>query len=120
MLDDRLSHVRIVRGEGRIFTYLQAARQRSSRLQDPPLVKLLANLPPSGQTQPFTDQHDVYDVSEDSDSDDGPPTRLLVFEKMVELDCKLTGQGWVKSKDPWTHAQVEKAAIEIIQGLQVS
>lgn len=117
MLDDRLSHVRIVRGEGRIFAYLQAARQRSSRLTDPPLVKLLANLPQSGQNC-SSDMHN--DIDEDSDEEDGPPTRLLVFEKMVELDSKLTARGWVRSDEPWTHAQVEKAAIEIIQGLQVS
>lgn len=116
MQDDTKAHVRIVRGEGRIFQYLQAAHQASGRSDDPPLVKLLANLSPAGlqrETQP-----DSFDSS--LDEDDGPPTRLLVFEKLIEIDAERTAQGWTKSKKTWTHERVEKVAFEVIQGLQVS
>ena len=115
MQDDSRMHVRIVRGEGRIFQYLQAARQASNRTTDPPLVKLLANLSPNGSSR--GSQPDSMDIS--SDEEDGPPTRLLVFEKLIELDADRTAQGWVKSKKTWTHERVEKVALEVIQGLQV-
>ncbi|SPO25501.1 uncharacterized protein UTRI_03079_B [Ustilago trichophora] len=114
MQDDSKTHVRIVRGEGRIFQYLQAARQASSRTSDPPLVKLLANLSPAGTRREA--QLDAMDVS--LDEEDGPPTRLLVFEKLIELDAERTPQGWTKSKRTWTHERVEKVSFEVMQGLQ--
>ncbi|SNX84485.1 uncharacterized protein MEPE_03194 [Melanopsichium pennsylvanicum] len=114
MQDDKKMHVRIVRGEGRIFQYLQAARQASQRSSDVPLVKLLANLSPSGVRREA--QLDSLDVS--IDEEDGPPTRLLVFEKLIELDAERTSQGWTRSKKTWSHERVEKAAFEVIQGLQ--
>ncbi|CBQ73147.1 conserved hypothetical protein [Sporisorium reilianum SRZ2] len=114
MQDDGKAHVRIVRGEGRIFQYLQAAHQASGRTDDPPLVKLLANLAPNGTSR---DPHlDALDVS--LDEEDGPPTRLLVFEKLIEIDAERTAQGWVKSSGTWTHERVEKVALEVMQGLQ--
>lgn len=116
MQDDSKMHVRIVRGEGRIFQYLQDARQASNRFSDPPLVKLLANISPSGAS--IASQMDPMDIS--SDEEDGPPTRLLVFEKLIELDAERTPQGWVKSRRVWTHERVEKVAFEVIQGLDVS
>ncbi len=89
MQDDHRMHVRIVRGEGRIFQYLQAARQASDRASDPPLVKLLANLSPNGSKKEAND-FDSMDIS--IDEEDGPPTRLLVFEKLIELDAERTAQ----------------------------
>ncbi|PWZ02286.1 hypothetical protein BCV70DRAFT_215651 [Testicularia cyperi] len=123
MLDDNLSHIRVVRGEGRIFAYLQAARQRSPRLQEPPLVKLLANLPPNGRSSAdiarlgMAGSEDEGEEDENGD-DDSLPTRLLVFEKMLELDCEQTPQGWVRSREPWNRQRIEKVALEVIQGLQ--
>lgn len=116
MQDDDKSHVRIVRGEGRIFQYLQDALQASGRSDDPPLVKLLANLSPTGYNKDSL--LDSFDSS--IDEEDGPPTRLLVFEKLIELDAERTAQGWTKSKKIWSHERVEKVAFEVIQGLQVS
>ncbi|SAM82104.1 uncharacterized protein UBRO_04389 [Ustilago bromivora] len=114
MQDNSKSHVRIVRGEGRIFRYLQDSLQASSRSDDPPLVKLLANLSPTGSNK---DPHlDAFESS--VDEEDGPPTRLLVFEKLIELDTERTAQGWTKSKRTWSHERVEKVAFEVIQGLQ--
>lgn len=115
MQDDDKSHVRIVRGEGRIFQYLQDALEASDR-SDPPLVKLLANLSPTGHNRDSL--LDAFDSS--IDEEDGPPTRLLVFEKLIELDAERTAQGWTKSKKVWSHERVEKVAFEVIQGLQVS
>ncbi|EST05438.1 Protein kinase domain protein [Kalmanozyma brasiliensis GHG001] len=113
MQDDTKAHVRIVRGEGRIFQYLQAAHQASSRSDDPPLVKLLANLSAAGR------QRDRQHKNMNSfDEDDGPPTRLLVFEKLIEIDAERTPHGWTKSKKTWTHERVEKVAFEVMQGLQ--
>ncbi|CDS01662.1 uncharacterized protein SPSC_01265 [Sporisorium scitamineum] len=114
MQDDSKAHVRIVRGEGRIFQYLQAAHQASGRSDDPPLVKLLANLSPNGTSRET--QFDALDVS--VDEEDGPPTRLLVFEKLIEIDAERTPQGWVKSNRTWSHERVEKVALEVMQGLQ--
>lgn len=116
MQDDSKTHVRIVRGEGRIFQYLQAAHQASGRTDDPPLVKLLANLSPNGTARDT--QLDGLDIS--MDEEDGPPTRLLVFEKLIEIDAERTPQGWIKSSRTWTHERVEKVALEVMQGLQVS
>ena len=115
MQNDEKSHVRIVRGEGRIFQYLQAARQASNRSSDPPLVQLLANLSPSGIQRDL--QLDSMEIS--MDEEDGPPTRLLVFEKLIELDAERTPKGCTKSKRTWSHERVEKIAFEVMQGLQV-
>ncbi|GAC93435.1 STE/STE11 protein kinase [Pseudozyma hubeiensis SY62] len=114
MQDDAKTHVRIVRGEGRIFQYLQAAHQASGRCDDPPLVKLLANLPPNGISR--DSQLEALDIS--FDEEDGPPTRLLVFEKLIEIDAERTSQGWVKSNKMWSHERVEKVALEVMRGLQ--
>ncbi|TKY85869.1 hypothetical protein EX895_005410 [Sporisorium graminicola] len=112
--DDSKAHVRIVRGEGRIFQYLQAALLASGRSDEPPLVKLLANLSPNGTSR--DNEHDAMDIS--LDEEDGPPTRLLVFEKLIEIDAERTSQGWIKSNATWTQERVEKAALEVMQGLQ--
>ena len=114
MQDDEKKHVRIVRGEGRIFQYLQAALHASGRSRDPPLVKLLANLSPNGIGR--VPHQESMDMS--TDGEDGPPTRLLVFEKLIELDAERTLHGWTKSSKTWSHERVEKIAFEVMQGLQ--
>lgn len=103
-------HTRIVRGEARLLRYLQlmhglehkASGQFRPRL---PIVKLLADLP-----------HGDYD-----DGKTGPPVpRLLVFERLVDLDAELTPQGWARSKQLWSVKKVESVCKDVICGLKVS
>lgn len=43
--------------------------------------------------------------------------RLLVFERMVELDAVLTPKGWVKRKRQWTYTEVEAVSRDMSHGL---
>ncbi|PWN54254.1 kinase-like protein [Violaceomyces palustris] len=107
--DDTGKHIRIVRGEARIFRYLQATQKVRNGVKDSHLVRLLADLPsrrPDGTEEPLP-------------LDDTPPIRLLVFEKLVELGCDLKPDGtWAKAKTPWSREKVEEFALDIAKGLR--
>ena len=124
LLNKSLNHIRVVRGEARILRYLQSAQETSDAVRNANIVRLLANLPLNGKggkclTSLGSEEPDsVEDLG--VEPDEGPPSRLLVFERLVELDYELVGNAWVKSTSPWSVEKVEMMAQEIIQGLLVS
>ncbi|SPO36565.1 uncharacterized protein PSFLO_02036 [Pseudozyma flocculosa] len=124
MQDPSLSHIRVVRGEGRILRYLQAANDVEPSAEDANLVLLLADLPVHGKAKAAALDGDaargcpLTSIEIEPDFSEGPPTRLLVFERLVEIDAELTDKGWEVSKDTWPAERVERMALEIIQGLK--
>jgi hypothetical protein len=110
-------HTRIVRGEARLLRYLQAAQQlRRRKGQQSYLVRLFADI-----AMPGTDDREEDDDSEAGSNPAKNPLRprLLIFERLVDLDAELTPRGWAKSKRLWTVEKVESVAKDVIAGLKV-
>lgn len=110
-------HTRIVRGEARLLRYLQMAQQiRKRKGQQSYVVRLFADIP----------MHSFEDDDDDDDSASTNPSknllrpRLLIFERLVDLDAELTSKGWAKSKRLWTVEKVELVSRDVIAGLKVS
>lgn len=103
-------HTRIVRGEARLLRYLQMCQAMEDiKAHKSHCVRLLADIPMSGSRGD--------DESDESSS--GPPIpRLLVFERLVDLDAELTSRGWSKSKQVWSVEKVESTAKDAIAGLK--
>lgn len=116
-------HTRIVRGEARLLRFLQmchALRRKKSAQSH--VVRLLADIPlPKYRGNTGTgrgDEDDEEMVDDEQDSYSGPPVpRLLIFERLVELDAELTQRGWAKTKRAWTIEKVELVAKDAIAGL---
>lgn len=128
------SHTRIVRGEARILRYLQNVSafqndQEGSRY----IVRLLADepafeervppcavamlAPPDGVTRPGTRHSSSARPSTPSSL---PPHRMLVFERLFELDAELTPSGWRSGRTYWTMEKVERVARQVAEGVKVS
>ena len=105
-------HTRIVRGEARLLRFLQMAQSLNKRKgQQSYVVRLLANIP---LPKPG-------DTIDDDEEQSGPPVpRLLIFERLVDLDAELTPRGWAKIKRLWTVEKVESVSRDVMNGLQVS
>lgn len=107
-------HTRIVRGEARLLRYLQLAQalEKKRGAQQSLVVRLLADI-----AMPMKDDQD----EEGEGGRGGPPIpRLLIFERLVDLDAELTPRGWAKSKRLWTVEKVESISRDVIAGLKVS
>jgi hypothetical protein len=125
-IDPDQKHTRIVRGELRMFKFLQAAAAAEGLSQrHTHLVRLIADVS-------MTQSCELAKLCGDIDSAEatmaatpqpmagGPPLpRLLVFERLVDLDVMLTPRGWVKNRGLWTVEQVEGVAREVAAGLKV-
>jgi hypothetical protein len=108
-------HTRIVRGEARLLRYLQMAQQLKKRKgQQSYLVRLFADIP----THSFEDDDDDDSASTNLAKNPLRP-RLLIFERLVDLDAELTPRGWAKSKRLWTVEKVELVSRDVIAGLKV-
>ncbi|PWN97453.1 kinase-like protein [Tilletiopsis washingtonensis] len=124
-IDPDQKHTRIVRGELRMFKFLQAAAAAEGLSQrHTHLVRLIADVS-------MTQSCELAKLCGDIDSAEatmaatpqpmagGPPLpRLLVFERLVDLDVMLTPRGWVKNRGLWTVEQVEGVAREVAAGLK--
>jgi len=102
-------HTRIVRGEARLLRYLQMALSLKRRKDQSYLVRLLADIPlPKANGSPGEDEEQG-----------GPPVpRLLIFERLVELDAEISSRGWVKNKRLWTVEKVESVSRDVMAGLE--
>lgn len=103
-------HTRIVRGEARLLRYLQMCQAMEEiKAHKSHCVRLLADIPMFGGRGD----------DESEESSNGPPIpRLLVFERLVDLDAELTSRGWSKSKQVWSVEKVENTAKDAIAGLK--
>ncbi|PWN22250.1 hypothetical protein BCV69DRAFT_297550 [Microstroma glucosiphilum] len=113
-------HTRICRGEARIFRFLQTIAKRSGKSYSKlGVTRLLADLPLSVNPHDGTSFVDEANgaLSAQMEEQTGPVPRLLVFERMVELDAVLTPKGWVKRKRQWTYAEVEAVSRDMSHGL---
>lgn len=108
-------HTRIVRGEARLLRFLQMMARRDGRGEGATsVVRLLADLP----VRMGADGATVVDERELlPEEQSGPVPRLLIFERMVDLDAVMTPDGWSKKNRVWTHAEVEEVARDIAAGL---
>lgn len=108
-------HTRVVRGEARLLRFLQMMARREGRGDTPTsVVRLLADLP----IRTGVDGSTVVDQSElPPEEHSGPVPRLLLFERMVDLDAVMTPDGWSKKHRQWTHNEVEEVARDIAAGL---
>lgn len=107
-------HTRVVRGEARLFRFLQiVAKKQGTPSSRTGLVRMLADLP--------FDSEMHANASEDAvaafEADTGPLPRLLAFERCVELDAIMTSKGWQKRKQVWTHREVEDVIRDVALGL---
>lgn len=104
-------HSRIVRGEARLLRYLQYCQQaKKQKYPQSHVVRLLSDIPVSryGKQENSTDSENL-----------GPPLpRLLVFERLVELDAELTPRGWAKSRKIWSVEKVESICRDTMAGLK--
>ncbi|CEH16228.1 myosin light chain smooth muscle [Ceraceosorus bombacis] len=120
----KIMHTRIVRGELLLLKFLQgAATAEGFSHRRTHTVRLIADMSMhtacSAVTalDPLSAQASTAATYERVEG--GPPLpRLLVFERLVDLDAHLTPRGWVKSRTPWTVAQVEAAARDVARGLR--
>ncbi|PWN46397.1 hypothetical protein IE81DRAFT_6997 [Ceraceosorus guamensis] len=120
----KIMHTRIVRGELLLLKFLQgAATAEGFSHRRTHTVRLIADMSMhtacSAVTalDPLSAQASTAATYERVEG--GPPLpRLLVFERLVDLDAQLTPRGWVKSRTPWTVAQVEAAARDVAKGLR--
>lgn len=107
-------HTRVVRGEARLFRFLQIIAKRQSQPNSKVgLVRMLADLPFDDSRNPGKTLATIAAV----EGETGPVPRILAFERLVDLDDVLTSKGWQKRKRVWTHREVEEAAREIASGL---
>ena len=76
---------------------------------------MLADLPlsslPDGST--FVDDNYCAQAEEQT----GPVPRLLVYERLVDLDAVLTSKGWARRKQEWSVQEVEATSRDIAYGL---
>lgn len=108
-------HTRVVRGEARLLRFLQMMARREAKSEGAhSVVRLLADLP----VKITADGTTVVDESElPPEEQSGPVPRLLIFERMVDLDAVMTPEGWAKKHRQWTHMEVEEVARDIAAGL---
>lgn len=107
-------HTRVVRGEARLFRFLQiVAKQQRHSGSRVGLVRMLADLPFGGDMR--VNEHE--DSLAAYEAETGPLPRMLAFERCVELDASLTPRGWQKRTREWTHQEVEDVARDVATGL---
>ncbi|CAO1614294.1 unnamed protein product [Sympodiomycopsis kandeliae] len=108
-------HTRIVRGEARLLRFLQMMAKREGKgPTETSLVRLLADLPVK-MAEDGTAMVDDGDLPPEQLS--GPVPRLLIFERLVDLDSVLTPEGWSKKQRQWTFQEVEDVSRDIAGGL---
>lgn len=109
-------HTRIVRGEARLFRFLQIVARREARSNAKTgITRLLADLPVT--TNPEDGSTIVDESGINMEEQTGPVPRLLIFERLVDLDAILTPKGWVKRRRQWSHLEVEEVARDVALGL---